>query len=615
MKKVIALIILSSFLLSGCSKEIDGEQLQMRGELAYEVNATSPYSGSVMESYDNGQIKLSAEYQNGKKHGQNTEYFDNGQIKFQGLFKEGELNGKYEEFHPNHNLKVRGEIVDGVGSEFMHNEQGLHYKTVSYENYKVSSEQYEDINDSYREMIDLSGLPFPSDKKVESNLRLNIEHNAVRVFDYLVFNYEECFDADDAPKTINYDNGNPLCSFADDTTKFFYPNGKLLAEWTTSDGPYFEEVFSISGKSCGQQRTTGKGEEYLVVYFPDCSINWEEWYSDGEIYLTKYHNQTEDHLIKNGHFFCLNSEGMIIYEGEDVNCLEKVAKAKEEERKRKAEVERKKKAEAERKRKAEVERKKKAEAERKRKAEVERKKKAEAERKKKAEAERKKKAEAERKRKAEADRKSKLEEEKQRSINARLTKEKMAQELEAFKQELLSSDQVCVDRASLSDKIFGVASVSDKCDEAIQNAFNIYENGDQPGAINAISEIENTPSLCARDYEKCLLTKNKRAIQLSIDTIDFSTDSDVTPIYIEPPRYPSRSQSRGAEGYAVVQIIVTTTGGIRNPVLIEEWPEGWGFGRSALKAANKLKYKPKIVDGVAHEREGVLMKYTFQMAK
>jgi protein TonB len=95
----------------------------------------------------------------------------------------------------------------------------------------------------------------------------------------------------------------------------------------------------------------------------------------------------------------------------------------------------------------------------------------------------------------------------------------------------------------------------------------------------------------------------------------FSRDSDYIPVYVPQPQYPRRAQTRGKEGYAVVQVIITTTGGVRDPVMIEEFPEGWGFGRSAVKAANKLKYNPRVIDGVGQEVTGVLYKFTFQMAK
>jgi protein TonB len=96
---------------------------------------------------------------------------------------------------------------------------------------------------------------------------------------------------------------------------------------------------------------------------------------------------------------------------------------------------------------------------------------------------------------------------------------------------------------------------------------------------------------------------------------NFARDSDFIPVYIPQPQYPRRAQTCGKEGYAVVEVIITTTGGVRDPKMIEEFPEGWGFGRAALKAADKLKYNPRVVDGVGQEVPGVLYKFSFQMAQ
>ena len=95
----------------------------------------------------------------------------------------------------------------------------------------------------------------------------------------------------------------------------------------------------------------------------------------------------------------------------------------------------------------------------------------------------------------------------------------------------------------------------------------------------------------------------------------FARDSDYIPVYVPQPQYPRRAQSRGKEGYAVIEVIITTTGGVRDPKLLEEDPEGWGFGRAAMKAALKLKYNPRVVDGVGQEVPGVLYKFSFNMAK
>lgn len=95
----------------------------------------------------------------------------------------------------------------------------------------------------------------------------------------------------------------------------------------------------------------------------------------------------------------------------------------------------------------------------------------------------------------------------------------------------------------------------------------------------------------------------------------FNRDSDYIPIYVPQPDYPPLALRRSISGYAVVEVIITTTGSVRDPKLVEEFPENKGFGKYALRAAKKLKYKPRVVDGVAEEVPGVLYKFSFQISK
>ncbi len=95
----------------------------------------------------------------------------------------------------------------------------------------------------------------------------------------------------------------------------------------------------------------------------------------------------------------------------------------------------------------------------------------------------------------------------------------------------------------------------------------------------------------------------------------FSRDTDYIPLYVPQPIHPRRALSRGKEGYAVIEVIITTTGGVRDAKLIEESPSNYGFGRSALKAASKLKYNPRVIDGKPEEVPGVLYKFTFLLDK
>ena len=95
----------------------------------------------------------------------------------------------------------------------------------------------------------------------------------------------------------------------------------------------------------------------------------------------------------------------------------------------------------------------------------------------------------------------------------------------------------------------------------------------------------------------------------------FSRDTDFIPVYVPQPDYPPIALRRGISGYAVIEVVITETGGVRDPKLVEEYPENKGFGKYALRAAKKLKYKPRVVDGVAEEVPGVLYKFSFQIAK
>jgi protein TonB len=89
-------------------------------------------------------------------------------------------------------------------------------------------------------------------------------------------------------------------------------------------------------------------------------------------------------------------------------------------------------------------------------------------------------------------------------------------------------------------------------------------------------------------------------------------DGDYLPIVKVAPIYPRRAQSRGIEGYVIVEFIVTKNGSVRDPVVITAEPASI-FDRAAMDAALKFKYKPRVVDGVAMEVAGVQNKISFQI--
>jgi protein TonB len=92
----------------------------------------------------------------------------------------------------------------------------------------------------------------------------------------------------------------------------------------------------------------------------------------------------------------------------------------------------------------------------------------------------------------------------------------------------------------------------------------------------------------------------------------FSSDGEYLPIVKVAPVYPRRAQTRGIEGYVLLEFIVTKTGAVRNPVVIESQPSGI-FDRSATSAALKFKYKPKVVNGEPVDVAGVRNLIRFEL--
>jgi protein TonB len=91
-----------------------------------------------------------------------------------------------------------------------------------------------------------------------------------------------------------------------------------------------------------------------------------------------------------------------------------------------------------------------------------------------------------------------------------------------------------------------------------------------------------------------------------------SGDGDYLPIVKVAAIYPRRAQSRGIEGYVIVEFVVTTNGSVKDAKIVKAEPAGI-FDQAALDAALKFKYKPRVVDGVAMEVAGVQNKISFEI--
>jgi len=77
------------------------------------------------------------------------------------------------------------------------------------------------------------------------------------------------------------------------------------------------------------------------------------------------------------------------------------------------------------------------------------------------------------------------------------------------------------------------------------------------------------------------------------------------------PVYPTAAAQRELSGFAVVQFDVLTDGTVANVVIVKS--SNRIFERSAISAAQKMRFKPRVVDGISQVSTGVQYRFTFEM--
>ncbi len=107
------------------------------------------------------------------------------------------------------------------------------------------------------------------------------------------------------------------------------------------------------------------------------------------------------------------------------------------------------------------------------------------------------------------------------------------------------------------------------------------------------------------------------------------SDGEYLPIVKVQPVYPRRALSRGMSGWVIVEFTVSEQGTVRDPMVVDNcaWikgPRSDGdcadnpnsiFDSAAIRAAEKFKYKPKVVDGNPVQTAGVQNKITFELVE
>lgn len=123
----------------------------------------------------------------------------------------------------------------------------------------------------------------------------------------------------------------------------------------------------------------------------------------------------------------------------------------------------------------------------------------------------------------------------------------------------------------------------------------------------------DTPDMDADVDTNAVNTAPRSSVEINIASSGMgSGDGEYLPIVKVAPIYPRRAQTRGITGYCIVEYTVTRNGSIRDPQPVDCSPSGV-FESASVKAAEKFKYKPRVVDGEPIEVAGVQNKFTFEL--
>ena len=128
------------------AEAIDYDKIQKRdkeGErLVYAPNKQTPYTGWSKLMYENGRIRMLAQFKDGKQDGLTTAWYENGKKWNEANFKDGKLDGLVTIWYENGQKQSEGNCKDGK-------QDGLHifYKEDGSEVGRVTFKDGEKVRD------------------------------------------------------------------------------------------------------------------------------------------------------------------------------------------------------------------------------------------------------------------------------------------------------------------------------------------------------------------------------------------------------------------------------------------------------------------------------------
>ncbi len=141
---------------------------------------------------------------------------------------------------------------------------------------------------------------------------------------------------------------------------------------------------------------------------------------------------------------------------------------------------------------------------------------------------------------------------------------------------------------------------------------------ERPQPIEELNEPPPTPPDRQMNMDNGPSLNIQRA-SVAIDTgLDFGaaslniSDGEMLPLVNVTPQYPTRAASRGIEGWCQVRFVVTETGGVRDVVVVDGEPRGM-FDSSSIRAAERFRFQPRVVNGQPVEVPNVQYVFRYQL--
>ena len=150
------------------------------------------------------------------------------------------------------------------------------------------------------------------------------------------------------------------------------------------------------------------------------------------------------------------------------------------------------------------------------------------------------------------------------------------------------------------------------------SSLSLQTSSNEP--IKRPPEAESPPDLPAQDLrspdpQEILPVKPDFSVNLGKpeNQLDDLKEGEYEISHWVTPIFPKVAIKKKKEGYAAFEFTITKEGIVKDIILLEEAPKGFGFAEAAEKALEQHLYKPRVIEGEAIEVQGVKFKFEFEI--